>query len=124
MCCILGRNLHQVFCLPFRELFAACNTGINFDKYEDIPVEATGENCPTHIENVSNVLFSISYLYPIQYMIRNCRTHFDHVYFICVAYCINGTPSFSIQLSTETYMLVIAVTTEYFHEIHNNGNSQ
>lgn len=35
------------------ELFATGNTGINFDKYEDIPVEATGENCPEHINSVS-----------------------------------------------------------------------
>ncbi|XP_028413978.1 ATP-dependent RNA helicase DDX3X-like [Dendronephthya gigantea] len=34
-----------------RELFAASNTGINFDKYEDIPVEATGDKCPAHIDN-------------------------------------------------------------------------
>ncbi|XP_059170511.1 ATP-dependent RNA helicase DDX3X-like isoform X2 [Physella acuta] len=33
------------------ELFGAGNTGINFDKYEDIPVEASGDNCPKHIEN-------------------------------------------------------------------------
>jgi len=31
------------------ELFATGNTGINFDKYEDIPVEATGEDCPANI---------------------------------------------------------------------------
>lgn len=35
------------------ELFAASNTGINFEKYDDIPVEATGQNCPHHIESVS-----------------------------------------------------------------------
>uniref|UniRef100_A0A3B3D555 RNA helicase n=1 Tax=Oryzias melastigma TaxID=30732 RepID=A0A3B3D555_ORYME len=29
------------------------NTGINFEKYDDIPVEATGQNCPHHIESVS-----------------------------------------------------------------------
>ncbi|BFZ00675.1 hypothetical protein BsWGS_03713 [Bradybaena similaris] len=33
------------------ELFGGGNTGINFDKYEDIPVEASGDNCPKHIEN-------------------------------------------------------------------------
>nr|XP_022337078.1 ATP-dependent RNA helicase DDX3X-like isoform X3 [Crassostrea virginica] len=32
------------------ELFGSGNTGINFDKYEDIPVEATGENSPKNIE--------------------------------------------------------------------------
>lgn len=31
------------------ELFGGNNTGINFDKYEDIPVEATGETCPTNV---------------------------------------------------------------------------
>ena len=35
-----------------RELFGSGNTGINFDKYEDIPVEATGENSPKNIETV------------------------------------------------------------------------
>ncbi|XP_029283571.1 ATP-dependent RNA helicase DDX3X-like isoform X2 [Cottoperca gobio] len=32
------------------ELFSASNTGINFEKYDDIPVEATGSNCPPHID--------------------------------------------------------------------------
>lgn len=35
------------------ELFSGSNTGINFEKYDDIPVEATGHNCPHHIESVS-----------------------------------------------------------------------
>lgn len=39
--------------LDFRELFSGGNTGINFEKYDDIPVEATGNNCPPHIESVS-----------------------------------------------------------------------
>jgi len=30
-------------------LFGGHNGGINFDKYEDIPVEATGDNVPAHI---------------------------------------------------------------------------
>lgn len=34
------------------------NTGINFDKYEDIPVDATGESCPKRIENFSETKFS------------------------------------------------------------------
>eukprot|EP01137_Pigoraptor_chileana_P025979 Opistho-2@96294 len=33
-----------------KELFAGNATGINFDKYEDIPVEATGRDCPKNIE--------------------------------------------------------------------------
>jgi len=35
------------------ELFGSGNTGINFNKYEDIPVEATGDNVPDHIISVS-----------------------------------------------------------------------
>nr|XP_033473846.1 DEAD-box helicase 3 X-linked a isoform X4 [Epinephelus lanceolatus] len=37
------------------ELFSASNTGINFEKYDDIPVEATGSNCPPHIESFHDV---------------------------------------------------------------------
>uniref|UniRef100_A0AC34QUS6 RNA helicase n=1 Tax=Panagrolaimus sp. JU765 TaxID=591449 RepID=A0AC34QUS6_9BILA len=33
------------------ELFSGMNSGINFDKYEDIPVEATGEFCPAPISS-------------------------------------------------------------------------
>ncbi|XP_065055809.1 ATP-dependent RNA helicase DDX3X-like [Rhopilema esculentum] len=33
-----------------RELFGDRSTGINFDKYEDIPVEATGNDSPQNIE--------------------------------------------------------------------------
>lgn len=32
------------------------NTGINFDKYDDIPVEVTGEGAPSHIETVRTSL--------------------------------------------------------------------
>ena len=39
------------------ELFAGMNSGINFDKYEEIPVEATGVDCPPPISHV----FYISY---------------------------------------------------------------
>ncbi|KAJ7330664.1 ATP-dependent RNA helicase ddx3x [Desmophyllum pertusum] len=37
-----------------RELFSSHNTGINFDKYEDIPVEATGQDVPKNIELFSD----------------------------------------------------------------------
>uniref|UniRef100_A0A8C8H294 RNA helicase n=1 Tax=Oncorhynchus tshawytscha TaxID=74940 RepID=A0A8C8H294_ONCTS len=37
------------------ELFSSGNTGINFEKYDDIPVEATGSNCPPHIDSFHDV---------------------------------------------------------------------
>ncbi|XP_077391925.1 DEAD-box helicase 3 X-linked a isoform X1 [Festucalex cinctus] len=37
------------------ELFSGSNTGINFEKYDDIPVEATGSNCPPHIDSFHDV---------------------------------------------------------------------
>ena len=39
------------------ELFGDVNTGINFDRYEDIPVEATGEGCPRNITNFEECKF-------------------------------------------------------------------
>jgi ATP-dependent RNA helicase DDX3X len=39
----------------FRELYDGHNTGINFEKYDDIPVEATGKECPSNIESVRNL---------------------------------------------------------------------
>lgn len=33
-----------------RDLFGSGHTGINFSKYEDIPVEATGVDCPPNVE--------------------------------------------------------------------------
>ena len=36
-----------------QELFSGMNSGINFDKYEEIPVEATGKDCPAPISHVS-----------------------------------------------------------------------
>ncbi|KAG5880466.1 hypothetical protein JTB14_000571 [Gonioctena quinquepunctata] len=37
------------------DLFGTGNTGINFSKYEDIPVEATGEKVPSHIASFEEV---------------------------------------------------------------------
>lgn len=37
------------------ELFGTGNTGINFSKYEDIPVEATGDNVPAHIDSFDQI---------------------------------------------------------------------
>ncbi|PAV67969.1 hypothetical protein WR25_23344 [Diploscapter pachys] len=37
------------------ELFAGQNSGINFDKYEEIPVEATGDNVPPPIANFAEL---------------------------------------------------------------------
>lgn len=39
------------------DLFGTGNTGINFSKYEDIPVEATGDKTPNHITSVSSSTF-------------------------------------------------------------------
>ena len=36
-------------------MFGTNHTGINFNKYEAIPVEATGADCPQHIEQVGMV---------------------------------------------------------------------
>ena len=44
-----------------RELFGGATSGINFDKYEDIPVEATGEDCPQHINEVCVAAFLANY---------------------------------------------------------------
>ncbi|GIX70592.1 hypothetical protein CEXT_252052 [Caerostris extrusa] len=38
-----------------RQLFSQGHTGINFEKYEDIPVEATGDNCPAPINSFSEL---------------------------------------------------------------------
>ena len=43
-----------------RELFSNVATGINFEKYDDIPVEASGETPPECISNVSNVCTEMS----------------------------------------------------------------
>lgn len=37
------------------ELFGTANTGINFNKYEDIPVEATGQQVPEHITSFDDI---------------------------------------------------------------------
>ncbi len=44
-----------------RELFGTGGpSGINFDRYEDIPVEATGNDVPSGIDDVStSVFFSV-----------------------------------------------------------------
>lgn len=44
------------------ELFSGSNTGINFEKYDDIPVEATGTNSPGHIESVSLMVKLLLYI--------------------------------------------------------------
>lgn len=46
-----------------RQLFSQGHTGINFEKYEDIPVEASGEDCPPHINSFSEL--------PLTEIIRN-----------------------------------------------------
>jgi len=41
------------------ELFGNNSTGINFKNYEDIPVEATGEDIPSHINTVSLIYLTL-----------------------------------------------------------------
>ena len=43
---------HVICC---RDLFGTGNTGINFDKYEDIPVDATGNDVPEPIKEFSDI---------------------------------------------------------------------
>lgn len=52
------------------ELFSGQNTGINFDKYEEIPVEATGVDCPPPIQTFTDQNLS---LHPwVEENIRKC----------------------------------------------------
>uniref|UniRef100_A0A915IVQ2 RNA helicase n=1 Tax=Romanomermis culicivorax TaxID=13658 RepID=A0A915IVQ2_ROMCU len=44
--------IHKSVC---RELFSSGSTGINFDKYEEIPVEATGRNVPACIQKFDDL---------------------------------------------------------------------
>lgn len=41
-----------------RELFGSGHTGINFSKYEDIPVEATGVDCPPNVETFRDLCYT------------------------------------------------------------------
>jgi hypothetical protein len=43
----------------FSELFGEVGVGINFNKYEDIPVEATGNDCPPHVDSVGGFLCGV-----------------------------------------------------------------
>lgn len=43
---------------PPRELFGGMSSGINFEKYDDIPVEATGESPPKPIYEFSDCKLS------------------------------------------------------------------
>ncbi|TKC42175.1 hypothetical protein EI555_014118 [Monodon monoceros] len=51
---MIGQN-HSRQVNAWNKLFSGGNTGINFEKYDDIPVEATGNNCPPHIESFSDL---------------------------------------------------------------------
>lgn len=46
-----------VVVVSFSQLFQKANTGINFDKYEDIEVEVSGRDAPAPIVSVSAFLF-------------------------------------------------------------------
>ena len=63
-CYSLSLHVYMCTCMiyvashKFRELFSGTLTGINFDKYEDIPVEASGEGCPKNVTSFSECNFS------------------------------------------------------------------
>ena len=71
-----------------RELFGGTNTGINFGKYEDIPVEATGQNCPPHVDSFSecnfgeiiggNIVVSYVHMSVLLYMV-NVHVHIQYL---------------------------------------------
>jgi hypothetical protein len=46
------------------QLFGAQLSGINFDKYEDIPVETSGNDCPQGIDSVCIESFASSPIWP------------------------------------------------------------
>lgn len=51
-------NKFYRFCtidVPFCYFEGTANTGINFSKYEDIPVEATGQQVPDHITSFDDI---------------------------------------------------------------------
>jgi len=66
-------------CPLHSELFGEVGVGINFDKYEDIPVEATGEGCPMHIDSVSK-RFSL-------FVSQRTIQHRHHMQ--CITYALN-----------------------------------
>lgn len=50
-------NAAVALTLHHSDLFPASgqSKGINFENYDNIPVEATGEDCPEHIENFEDI---------------------------------------------------------------------
>ena len=58
-----GRNEDWSRMLPAnsmreRDLFGSGHTGINFSKYEDIPVEATGVDCPPNVDSFRDLKYT------------------------------------------------------------------
>ena len=70
-----------------RELFAGANTGINFDRYEDIPVEATGEGCPKNVESFEECNFSEIVKGNIKVSSVQPAFHLCH-WCVCVCVCV------------------------------------
>ena len=67
---------YRSFCTPialfcYRELFGGATSGINFDKYEDIPVEATGEDCPNHINEVRLMNYSYDIILILNFLFQS-----------------------------------------------------
>jgi hypothetical protein len=70
---------HACFCSS--ELFGDVCTGINFNKYEDIPVEASGEDCPQHIESVRyEAIINVQYFVAIMKVDRVLSVYLASVF--------------------------------------------
>ena len=78
-----------------RDLFGGANTGINFNKYEDIPVEASGEGCPKNIDKFSSCDFSEI----IQGNIDMCVCVHVRRVWVCLFYVIDKRDKFNSLIS-------------------------
>lgn len=67
------------------ELFGTGNTGINFNKYEDIPVEATGDNVPSHISSVY-LDFDLIISYIIKFVLFSGFPSFNFIFSRLIQY--------------------------------------
>lgn len=63
----------QYFKMFFSDLFGSVNMGINFDSYDSIPVNTSGEDCPLSISNFDECDFA-------SMLQENIQVSFLHMY--------------------------------------------